>query len=141
MCGKHGTRVSHLLRLFFIRLIASLPLLTPPLASAATSEYNQADGVSATSFNKKLNGPMLRGKDSQHTKVSICQLLLSKRWLLGHGTAPAIGSLAKMNNSFHMAPTGDRLRWKLQRTQKSLRFTKIEQASPGGSEFPVLRDV
>lgn len=46
-------------------------------------------------------------------------LLLFTRHLLCPGTMPAIRSLAKMSNFFHVTPIGQRFRWKLQRTKKS----------------------
>lgn len=87
-------------------------------------------GISSTFSNKELNALILRGVESEDNNVSICYLFLFTRHLLCPGTMPAIRSLAKMSNFFHVAPIGQKLRWKLQRTKKSQRFAKIEPDTP-----------
>lgn len=78
---------------------------------------------------------ILRGEQSGHQ--SVCLLAApSPKTTLYPGMVPAISPWLT-----YVAPIRQRLRWKLLRTQKSQRFTKIGQASPGGSEFSVLGGV
>lgn len=123
---KYRTKSSSV---FFIRPIGPLPLLTPLIRFSKNKWANQAGGISSTFSNKELNVPILRGLESENNQVSICYLLLFTRHFLCPGTVPAIRSLTEMSNLFHVAPTGQRLRWKLQRT-KSQRFAKIEPDTP-----------
>lgn len=125
-CGTNTELRPLLSWVFFIRPIGPLPLLMPLISFSKNKWANQAGGISSTFSNKELNAPILRGLESEDNQVSICYLLLFTRHLLCPGTVPAIRSLIKMSNFFHVAPTGQRLRWKLQRTKKSQRFAKIE---------------
>lgn len=107
--GKHRTKASSVLGYFSV---GQQHALLPNAISFSENKWVWPGWWG--SLNIIQQGPKwtnTQGEDSHDTKLSICYLLLSKRQMLTPWDSAR--SLAKMNNLFHMSPTGQRLRWKL----------------------------